>query len=142
MIQISPNTLGLGSKETEFPHRLLGTQTYGNSLCPREPVGRYMYGTTTCCTTYCCRGTARALVLVRLCSFAPRLTARLFWRRVCRCLLVSGTCTGTYALRSGKVFRSKFLQIVYISHPNRMQITDPNTLGFGSKDPPGPICYR
>ena len=37
-----------------------------------------------------------------------------------------------------KYFDPNFFQIVYNSHPNRIRIQDPNTLGFGSKDPPEP----
>ena len=37
-----------------------------------------------------------------------------------------------------KYFDPNFFQIFYISHPNRIQIKDRNTLGFGSKDPPEP----
>ena len=42
--------------------------------------------------------------------------------------------TFTFVRPSGRVkyFDPNFFQIVYISHPNRMQISDPNTLGFGS----------
>ena len=39
-----------------------------------------------------------------------------------------------------KYFYPNFFQIVYISHPKRFQIKDPNTLGFRSKDRPGPRC--
>ena len=46
------------------------------------------------------------------------------------------------ASRRVKYFDPNFFQIVYISRPKRFQIKDPNTLGFGSKDPPGPRDCR